>query len=135
MGLARREAAVASEGATADPSPSEDEDDASSQGGPRDAPLAIDVTVGVRYMVSNGAIVFYRGYARSGIMGFCDPAPGEDKVLLVLYEFEGRPFQAAVHDFESGKLPSQSHHLARNDARAVFIGRQADAVRAQSAQR
>lgn len=115
--------------------PSEDEDDASLESDPREAPLAVDVTIGVRYLVSNSAIVFYRGYARSGIMGFCDPAPGEDKVLLVLYEFEGRPFQASVHDFESGKLPSQSHHLSRDDPRAIFACEQADALRSQQQQR
>lgn len=75
-------------------------------------PAIVDVTTAVQYMVEAGRIIFHKGkewwcqrsrhcqhhrvlvltrtagYPKSGLMGFCDPAPGTDKDLFVLYSIK-----------------------------------------------
>ena len=57
-------------------------------------PLCVNVTVAVQYLLSDGKVQFYDGLPKSGLMGFCDPAPGQEKALRVEYVWKGRPYRA-----------------------------------------
>lgn len=37
----------------------------------------------------------HEGVKKSGIMGFCDPCPGEPKQLYVEYTFQGNKFEVS----------------------------------------
>jgi DnaJ family protein C protein 11 len=53
-------------------------------------PALADVTVAVQYLCEGGRVVLHQGFAKSALMGFCDPAPGAAKALLVFYTFKVR---------------------------------------------
>ena len=40
-------------------------------------------------------------------MGFCDPAPGRTKLLLVYYLFKAQPYRATIMDAEPAALPGR----------------------------
>lgn len=76
----------------------------------KEMPLAvIDVTLGLQYLVdsSTSSIILHQGYSKSGLMGFCDPAPLSTKLLLVYYTYQGVAYMAKVSDTEGVKLPGR----------------------------
>ena len=76
----------------------------------KEIPLAvIDVTLGLQYLVdsSTSSIILHQGYSKSGLMGFCDPAPLSTKLLLVYYTCQGVAYMAKVSDTEGVKLPGR----------------------------
>lgn len=48
----------------------------------------IDVTIPLQFMVDGSAVQLYEGISKRGLMGFCDPCPGEDRSLYVAYTFQ-----------------------------------------------
>lgn len=48
-----------------------------------------------------------QGVARAGLLGFCDPAPGEAKALRVRYLWRRAPYAATVADQDGGGLPAR----------------------------
>lgn len=71
------------------------------------APPCLDVTLALRYMTHNGRITFHQGTSKSGLMGFYDCAPGETKVLRVLFLFNKEPHMAILSDQEGAVLPDR----------------------------
>ena len=61
-------------------------------------PQWLDVTVAVQFQVASGALVFHAGVAKSGLMGFCDPAPGQPKRLRVHYMYKGHLYRVELID-------------------------------------
>ncbi|XP_057816314.2 chaperone protein dnaJ 13 isoform X1 [Cryptomeria japonica] len=70
-------------------------------------PLPIlDVTIPLNFLVDDsGQLKLHEGIKKSGIMGFCDPCPGEPKQLKVSYTFQGHPYEAVVDDCGGLQLP------------------------------
>lgn len=97
-------------------------------------PQWLDVTAAVRYMVSatrpptpqgeatdmsasnieadelgeaaeRGKLLFHNGVRKSGLMGFADVAPGEDKVLRIAYVYQGVPYLAHLLETQAAELP------------------------------
>ncbi len=61
-----------------------------------------------------------QGTSKSGLMGFCDCAPGETKVLRVLFLFNKEPHMAILsdqvysdrlHQLPKGKIDLHNHSL------------------------
>lgn len=75
-------------------------------------PAVIDVTIAVQYLVMDSKVLFHKGYSKSGLLGFCDPCPGEDKLLVVYYRYQSRPMQAIVMDGEGAILPLKGKEIA-----------------------
>ncbi|CEI64673.1 hypothetical protein FVEN_g3186 [Fusarium venenatum] len=73
-----------------------------------------DVTVAVAALISepsyvNGpALVIPQGVRKSRLPGFWDPAPGQDKVLRVEYQFKGEAGSIEVNDHDELVLPPQA---------------------------
>lgn len=74
-------------------------------------PAVIDVTIAVQYLCDNGKIVLHKGYSKSGLMGFCDPAPGAPKALLVYYTFQRQWYVATLSDSQGAVLPGRGSPL------------------------
>ncbi|XP_016495935.1 chaperone protein dnaJ 13 isoform X2 [Nicotiana tabacum] len=53
----------------------------------------------------------HEGVKKSGIMGFCDPCPGEPKQLYVEYTFDGNNFEVIVDDLDELLIPQESHRI------------------------
>lgn len=47
-------------------------------------------------LVSSMFVQLHEGVQKSGIMGFCDPCPGEDKALYVAYTHGGNRFEVGL---------------------------------------
>ncbi|EIE26180.1 DnaJ-domain-containing protein, partial [Coccomyxa subellipsoidea C-169] len=60
-------------------------------------PPWIDVTIALRFMVEDSRIILHK-VSKRGLMGFCDPAPDEDKHLRVRFLWHGRPYIATLAD-------------------------------------
>ncbi|KNA21480.1 hypothetical protein SOVF_042810 [Spinacia oleracea] len=72
----------------------------------------IDVTIPLNFLVSDlGELKLHEGVKKSGIMGFCDPCPGEPKKLLVKYAYNGENCQVVVEDYEELRLPQEAHKM------------------------
>ncbi|KAJ3682185.1 hypothetical protein LUZ60_014758 [Juncus effusus] len=72
----------------------------------------LDVTVPLNFLVTDsGELKLHEGIKKSGIMGFCDPCPGESKDLLVQYTFNGQKFKVVVDDFGELLIPQYAHHV------------------------
>ncbi|CAN1333537.1 Chaperone protein dnaJ 13 [Linum perenne] len=70
----------------------------------------IDVTVPLNFLVNDsGQLKLHKGVKKSGIMGFCDPSPGEPKQLLVEYTYRGQKFKAIVDDYDELIIPQHAH--------------------------
>ncbi|XP_052211533.1 chaperone protein dnaJ 13 isoform X3 [Diospyros lotus] len=70
------------------------------------ASQVIDVTLPLNFLVNDsGQLKLHEGVKKSGIMGFCDPCPGEPKQLHVEYTFSGQSFQVVVDDYEELLIP------------------------------
>lgn len=51
----------------------------------------MDVTSALQYLVTDGKLVLHPGVAKSGLMGFADPAPAAElKRLYVAYWHQGK---------------------------------------------
>ncbi|CAI0503186.1 unnamed protein product [Linum tenue] len=71
---------------------------------------AIDVTVPLNFLVNDsGQLKLHKGVKKSGIMGFCDPSPGEPKQLLVEYTYRGQKFKVIVDDYDELLIPQHAH--------------------------
>lgn len=66
----------------------------------------IDVTLPLNFLVNDsGQLKLHEGVKKSGIMGFCDPCPGEPKQLYVEYTYGGKTFEVVVDDYEELLIP------------------------------
>jgi DnaJ homolog subfamily C member 11 len=77
----------------------------------------IDVTLGLQYLVDNStsSIILHQGYSKSGLMGFCDPAPLSTKLLLVYYTYQGEIYVAKISDTEGVKLPGRGKRVENGE--------------------
>ncbi|ERN00724.1 hypothetical protein AMTR_s00106p00102120 [Amborella trichopoda] len=86
----------------------------SEQGGEEDDELVsqvIDVTLPLNFLVTdNGQLKLHEGIKKSGIMGFCDPCPGDPKQLRVEYTYKGDNYEVIVDDYGELFIP-QEHHM------------------------
>ncbi|KAL8196178.1 hypothetical protein R6Q57_025178 [Mikania cordata] len=72
----------------------------------------MDVTLPLNFLVSDsGQLKLHEGVKKSGIMGFCDPCPGETKKLHVKYTYGGNNYEAEVDDLEELILPREEHRI------------------------
>ena len=71
----------------------------------------IDVTTATRFMVFDSHLDIHEGMHKAGIIGFCDPCPGEDKYLRVRYRYRGRLHEITVGEDDGMSLPNKSHEL------------------------
>ncbi|OAY60025.1 chaperone protein dnaJ 13 isoform X1 [Manihot esculenta] len=72
----------------------------------------IDVTVPLNFLVNDsGQLKLHEGVKKSGIMGFCDPCPGEPKELYVEYTCGGQIFEVTVDDYAELLIPQESHRV------------------------
>ncbi|CAN4077967.1 unnamed protein product [Withania somnifera] len=70
----------------------------------------IDVTLPLNFLVNDsGQLKLHEGIKKSGIMGFCDPCPGEPKQLYMEYAFDGNNFEVIVNDLDELLIPQESH--------------------------
>ncbi|KGN55866.1 chaperone protein dnaJ 13 [Cucumis sativus] len=66
----------------------------------------VDVTLPLNFLVNDsGQLKLHEGVKKSGIMGFCDPCPGEPKQLYVEYTFGGQTYEVVVDDYEELLIP------------------------------
>ncbi|XP_050230138.1 chaperone protein dnaJ 13 [Mercurialis annua] len=72
----------------------------------------IDVTIPLNFLVNDsGQLKLHEGVKKSGIMGFCDPCPGEPKQLYVEYTCGGQIFEVIVDDYAEMSIPQEAHRL------------------------
>ncbi|KAK2969438.1 hypothetical protein RJ640_012838 [Escallonia rubra] len=70
----------------------------------------MDVTIPLNFLINDfGQLKLHAGVKKSGIMGFCDPCPGEPKQLLVEYTKDGNRYEVVVDDYEELVLPQEAH--------------------------
>jgi len=70
----------------------------------------LDVTVPVQCLVRDSKLDLH-DTTKVNIPGFYDPAPGEDKSLLIRYLFQNREHQVIVQDTEAIQLPKTKHQV------------------------
>ncbi|KAM7525575.1 hypothetical protein LguiA_015477 [Lonicera macranthoides] len=72
----------------------------------------MDVTLPLNFLVNDsGQLKLHQGVKKSGIMGFCDPCPGEPKQLRVEYTYGGNRYEVVVDDYQELLLPQESHRI------------------------
>ncbi|XP_023540359.1 chaperone protein dnaJ 13-like [Cucurbita pepo subsp. pepo] len=72
----------------------------------------IDVTLPLNFLVNDsGQLKLHDGVKKSGIMGFCDPCPGEPKQLYVEYTYGDKTFEVVVDDYEELLIPRPSQQV------------------------
>lgn len=68
----------------------------------------IDVTVPMNFLVSDsGQLKLHEGVKKSGIMGFCDPCPGQPKQLYLAYTYHSQTFEVTVGDYDELSIPEE----------------------------
>ncbi|CAM6104551.1 unnamed protein product [Calypogeia fissa] len=73
-------------------------------------PPHIDVTIPLQFLVDDsGELRLHEGVKKAGLMGFCDPCPGESKQLRVLYTCQGHRYEVVVGDYDELRIPQESH--------------------------
>jgi DnaJ family protein C protein 11 len=83
-----------------------DDDDDNSTVGSWAAEEVADVTVALAALVdSDGRVVIPRGLRKGNLLGFWDPAPDREKVLLVRYSWNGREALAEAKGLDELCLP------------------------------
>ncbi|KAA3456422.1 Chaperone DnaJ [Gossypium australe] len=76
------------------------------------ASQVLDVTLPLNFLVNDsGQLKLHDGVKKSGIMGFCDPCPGEPKQLHVEYTYHGESYEVAVDDYEELIIPQIAHRV------------------------
>lgn len=70
----------------------------------------LDVTVPVQCLVRDSRLDLHET-TKVNIPGFYDPAPGEDKTLLIRYLFQNREHQVIIQDNEAIQLPKSSKNF------------------------
>ncbi|KAL3679639.1 hypothetical protein R1sor_022595 [Riccia sorocarpa] len=76
-------------------------------------PPNIDVTIPIQFLVDDsGELRLHQGVKKAGLMGFCDPCPGETKELRVTYTHRGHNYQVVVGDYDELHIPQESHRLS-----------------------
>ncbi|KAL3829885.1 hypothetical protein ACJIZ3_018687 [Penstemon smallii] len=76
------------------------------------ASQVIDVTVPLNFLVNDaGQLKLHEGVKKSGIMGFCDPCPGEAKQLYVEYTYAGTQYEVTAGDYEELVIPQERHRV------------------------
>ncbi|XP_059440949.1 chaperone protein dnaJ 13-like [Corylus avellana] len=72
----------------------------------------MDVTLPLNFLVDDsGQLKLHEGVKKSGIMGFCDPCPGEPKQLHVEYTYRGESYEVVVDDYEELLIPEERHRI------------------------
>ncbi|KAK1565569.1 hypothetical protein Q3G72_029759 [Acer saccharum] len=78
--------------------------------GDESASQVVDVTVPLNFLVNDsGQLKLHEGVKKSGIMGFCDPCPGEPKQLYVEYTYGGNSYEVVVDDYQELLIPQEAH--------------------------
>ncbi|CAL5359851.1 unnamed protein product [Camellia sinensis] len=76
------------------------------------ASQVIDVTLPLNFLVNDsGNLRLHEGVKKSGIMGFCDPCPGEPKQLHLEYTCHGEIYDVVVDDYEELLIPQAAHKI------------------------
>ncbi|XP_021814433.1 chaperone protein dnaJ 13-like [Prunus avium] len=76
-----------------------------------DSPV-IDVKLPLNFLVSDsGQLKLHEGVKKSGIMGFCDPCPGEPKQLYVEYTYGDGRYEVTVDDYDKLLIPQEEHRI------------------------
>ncbi|PQQ13699.1 chaperone protein dnaJ 13 [Prunus yedoensis var. nudiflora] len=76
-----------------------------------DSPV-IDVKLPLNFLVSDsGQLQLHEGVKKSGIMGFCDPCPGEPKQLYVEYTYGDGRYEVTVDDYDKLVIPQEEHRI------------------------
>ncbi|KAH8521282.1 hypothetical protein H0E87_002363 [Populus deltoides] len=71
-----------------------------------------DVTIPLNFLINDsGQLKLHEGVRKSGIMGFCDPCPGEPKLLRVEFTCGGKRFEVEVDDYAALLIPQESHRV------------------------
>lgn len=70
----------------------------------------LDVTVPLQCLVRNSRLELH-DTSKVNISGFYDPAPGEDKSLLIRYLFQDKEHQIIIDDMQAIQLPKSSKIL------------------------
>ncbi|RZC63790.1 hypothetical protein C5167_025563 [Papaver somniferum] len=72
----------------------------------------LDVTLPLNFLVTDsGQLKLHPGVKKSGIMGFCDPCPGEPKQLHVEYTYGGDRYEVLVDDYDELVVPQAEHRI------------------------
>ncbi|KAJ0104934.1 hypothetical protein Patl1_18491 [Pistacia atlantica] len=76
------------------------------------ASQVMDVTLPLNFLVNDsGQLRLHEGVKKSGIMGFCDPCPGEPKQLYVEYTYRGNRYEVVVDDYDELVIPQEVHRI------------------------
>ncbi|KAL3737973.1 hypothetical protein ACJRO7_019494 [Eucalyptus globulus] len=76
------------------------------------ASQVMDVTLPLNFLVTDsGQLKLHEGVKKSGIMGFCDPCPGEPKGLRVEYTYAGSRYEVTVDDYAELFIPREDHRI------------------------
>lgn len=80
-------------------------------------PPNLDVTVPLQFLVDETGhqLLLYEGVKKSGLMGFCDPCPGEPKELRVAYTYQGSEYLVVAGDTEELRIPQERHRCSSTD--------------------
>ncbi|KAI5602246.1 hypothetical protein BDE02_01G143800 [Populus trichocarpa] len=71
-----------------------------------------DVTIPLNFLINDsGQLKLHEGVRKSGIMGFCDPCPGEPKLLHVEFTYGGKRFEVEIDDYAALLIPQESHRV------------------------
>lgn len=72
----------------------------------------LDVTVPVQCLVRDSRLDLHDS-TKANLPGFYDPAPGDDKSLLIRYLFQNREHKVILQDTEAVQLPKTSKLFIR----------------------
>ncbi|CAA0841850.1 Chaperone protein dnaJ 13 [Striga hermonthica] len=77
-----------------------------------EASQILDVTIPLNFLVNDsGQLKLHEGVKKSGIMGFCDPCPGETKQLHVEYTYGSSRYEITVGDYDELQIPQERHKI------------------------
>jgi DnaJ family protein C protein 11 len=78
-------------------------------------PPYLDVAIPVQFLVDDfGQLRLHEGVKKAGLMGFCDPCPGESKQLKVSYSYLGNQYEVVVGDYDELRIPQEAHRIRRS---------------------